>query len=153
MPNTYTQIHIHFIFAVKYREAIIKKEWKGRIHQYMTNIIQNHGHKVLQINSMPDHMHIFIGMRPDQSISELVQKVKVESSKWINEQRLCSSKFSWQVGYGAFSYAKSQVNNVIRYIQNQEMHHQKEKFLDEYRKFLTAFEIDWNELYIFKDPE
>ena len=102
---------------------------------------------------MPDHIHIFIGMRPHQSISALMQNVKTEGSKWINTQKLCPAPFEWQDGYGAFSYAKSQVADVVRYIQNQEIHHQKETFLDEYRKFLTAFEIEWREKYIFKDPE
>ncbi len=152
MPNTYTQIHIQFVFAVKYRAALIGKEWKERLHQYMTGIFQGNNHKMLQINSMPDHIHIFIGMRPHQSISSLMQNVKTESSKWVKEQNLCHS-FAWQEGYGAFSYAKSQVPDVIRYIQNQEQHHQKENFLDEYRKFLRAFEIQWDERYIFKELE
>jgi REP element-mobilizing transposase RayT len=153
MPNTYTQIHIEFVFAPKYRSALINKEWKERLHQYMTGIFQNNKHKMLQINSMPDHIHIFIGMRPHQSISSLMQIVKVETCKWINDNKLCTSRFAWQEGYGAFSYAKSQVDDVIRYIQNQEIHHMKENFLDEYRKFLSAFEIEWEEKYIFKELE
>ena len=108
---------------------------------------------MLQINSMPDHIHIFIGMRPHQSISSLIQIVKTESSKWLKAQNLCSHSFAWQEGYGAFSYAKSQVADVIRYVQNQEIHHRKETFLDEYRKFLTAFGIEWDEQYIFKELE
>ena len=152
MPNTYTQIHIQFVFAVKYRAALIGKEWKERLHQYMTGIFQGNNHKMLQINSMPDHIHIFIGMRPHQSISSLMQNVKTESSKWIKEQNL-SHSFAWQEGYCAFSYTKSQVPDVIRYIQNQEIHHQKETFLNEYRKFLTEFEIEWDERYIFKELE
>jgi len=102
---------------------------------------------------MPDHIHIFAGMRPHQSIASLIQNVKTESSKWINTQNLCSRFFAWQEGYGAFSYAKSQVPVVIRYIQNQEIHHRKETFLDEYKTFLKAFGIDWDEQYIFKEPE
>lgn len=152
MANSYTQIHIQFVFAVKYRQAFIGKEWKERLHQYMTGIFQANKHKMLQINSMPDHVHIFIGLRPDQSISSLIQSVKTESSKWIKEQKL-SSAFAWQEGYGAFSYSKSQVDDVIRYIQNQEIHHKKETFLDEYRKFLKSFEIEWEEQYIFKELE
>ena len=152
MPNTYTQIHIQFVFAVKYRAALIGKEWKERLHQYMTGIFHGNNHKMLQINSMPDHIHIFIGMRPHQSISSLMQNVKTESSKWVKEQNL-SHSFAWQEGYGAFSYAKSQVPDVIRYIQNQELNHQKENFLNEYRKFLIAFEIEWDERYIFKELE
>jgi putative transposase len=153
MANTYTQIHIQFVFAVKYRQALIHPEWKERLHQYVTGIFQRHQHKMLQINSMPDHIHIFIGMRPDQSVSSLVQLVKSESSKWIKEQNFCSSPFAWQEGYGAFSYAKSQVLNVTRYIQNQEIYHQKESFLNEYRKYLKAFEIEWDNRYIFKELE
>ena len=153
MANSYTQIHIQFVFAVKYRATLIRKEWKERLHQYITGIFQQNKHKMLQINSMPDHIHIFIGMRPHQSISSLVQNVKTESSKWIKAQGFCKFPFEWQNGYGAFSYAKSQVPNVIRYIQSQEIHHRKETFLDEYRKFLTAFEIEWEDRYIFKELE
>jgi putative transposase len=152
MANTYTQLHIQLVFAVKFRVALIQKEWKDRLHQYITGIFQNNEHKMLQINSMPDHIHIFIGMRPNQSLSSLVQNVKTESSKWIKENKLCKS-FAWQEGFGAFSYSKSHVPEVIRYIQNQEVHHKKESFLNEYRRLLKAFEIDYNEKYIFKEPE
>lgn len=153
MPNTYTQIHIQYVFAVKYRKALISKIWKDELHKYITGIVQNHGHKMLQINSLPDHIHIFLGIRPHQSISELAQKIKTESNLWIKEKNFCDFRFHWQEGFGAFSYSKSHVDDVIRYIQNQEKHHQKEGFLDEYRRLLTAFEIEWNEKYIFKEPE
>src|SRR6187431_2542965 len=145
MANTYTQLHIQLVFAVKYRAALIQKEWKERLHQYITGIFQYNKHKMLQINSMPDHIHILIGMRPHQSISSLIQNVKTESSKWINTERFCPKHFAWQDGYAAFSYSKSQVPDVVRYIQDQEAHHKKETFLDEYKKFLKAFEIDWDE--------
>ncbi len=151
MANTYTQLHIQFVFAVKYRKALIAKEWKERLHQYITGIIQSNNHKMLSINSMPDHIHIFIGMRPTQSISSLIQNVKTETSKWIKEQRL-SLDFAWQEGYGAFSYSRSHVPNVIRYIQNQEEHHKKETFLEEYLKILKAFEVEYDEQYVFIDP-
>ncbi len=151
MPNTYTQIHIQFVFAVKYRQALIHSSWKGRLHQYITGIFQNNQHKMLQINSMPDHTHILVGLRPHQSISSVVQNVKTESSKWIKEQGL-SSSFAWQEGYGAFSYSKSHIPDVIRYIQNQEEHHVKQSFLDEYKYFLKVFDIDFNEQFIFKEP-
>ena len=153
MANSYTQVHIQFVFAVKYRAALIDSEWKERLHQYITGIFQGNKHKMLQINSMPDHIHIFIGMRPHQSMSSLIQNVKTESSKWVKEQNLCLYPFAWQEGYGAFSYAKSQVDDVIRYIQNQETHHRKETFLNEYKKFLTVFDIEWDERYIFKELE
>jgi REP element-mobilizing transposase RayT len=153
MPNTYIQIHIQFVFAVKFRTALIADDWKQRLHQYITGIFQENTHKMLQINSMPDHIHIFIGMRPHQSISALIQNEKAESSKWIKLQNFCSQPFAWQEGYGAFSYSKSQVPNVIRYIKNQELHHKNLTFLDEYKKFLTLFEVEWDEQYLFKEPE
>ncbi|MBI3718437.1 MAG: IS200/IS605 family transposase [Sphingobacteriales bacterium] len=153
MPNTYTQLHIQFVFAVKYRAALIHPGWKERLHQYITGIIQQNEHKLLQINSMPDHIHIFIGMRPNQSVSSLIQNIKTETTKWIKENKFCTSPFAWQEGYGAFSYSKSHVLNVIHYIQNQEQHHQKKTFLEEYVEFLKAFEIDYDERYIFTEPE
>ncbi|HVX27742.1 MAG TPA: IS200/IS605 family transposase [Parafilimonas sp.] len=152
MPNTFTQLHIQLIFAVRFRNALIKKEWNERLHQYITGIFQANNHKMIQINSMPDHVHILIGLRPHQSISSIVQNVKAESSKWIKAEKL-SSSFAWQEGYGAFSYSKSHLQNVIRYIQNQEAHHAKQTFLDEYRRFLKAFAIEYDEQYIFKEPE
>jgi putative transposase len=151
MANTYTQLHIQLVFAVKYRAALIQKEWKERLHQYITGIFQQNEHKMLQINSMPDHIHTFIGMRPHQSISSLVQNVKSESSKWIKENKFCRSAFTWQEGFGAFSYSKTHVPDVIRYIQNQEAHHKEETFVDEYKKVLKAFEIVYDERYIFKE--
>jgi putative transposase len=153
MANTYTQLQIQLVFAVKYRAALIQKVWNGRLHQYITGIVQKNEHKMLQINSIPDHIHIFVGMRPHQSISTLVQNVKAESSKWIKDNDFCKSSFAWQNGFGAFSYSNSHVNRVIRYIQNQEAHHKKETFLDEYKRLLKAFEIEYNEQYIFKEPE
>ena len=150
MANSYTQIHIHIIFAVKYRNACIEKTWKDRLYQYIIGIFQANNHKVLQINGVSDRIHILIGLRPHQAISSLVQNVKSESTKWIKQNKLCKSPFSWQEGYGAFSNSKSQIPNVAKYIANQEEHHKKSSFLEEYKKFLTAFEIDWQEAYIFK---
>ncbi|MCE7058014.1 IS200/IS605 family transposase [Algoriphagus sp. AGSA1] len=151
MPNTYTQIHIHLIFAVKFRKSQIQPSWKERLHQYLTGMIQANKHKVLQIESMPDHIHILFGMRPDQSLSSLIQNVKTESSKWINANKLSSSKFHWQDGFGAFSYSKSQLPQVIRYIQNQEEHHSKKTFNEEYKSILDAFDLEWDEKYIFHE--
>jgi putative transposase len=152
MANTYTQLHIQFVFAVKYRRALIGNEWKNNLYQYITGIFQQNGHKMLQINGMPDHIHILIGLRPVQSISAIIQNVKTESTKFIKDNGFCNS-FAWQEGYGAFSYSKKDVPHVIHYIQNQEEHHKKESFLDEYRNFLTVYEIDFEEQYIFKEPE
>ena len=152
MPNTYTQLYIQFVFAVKFRAALIKADWKERLLKYITGIFQANNHKMIQINCMPDHIHIFIGMSPHQSISSLIQNVKTESSKWINDQGFCSGKFAWQEGYGAFSYSKRHIQQVIQYIQNQEQHHKKKTFLEEYKLFLKMFEIKYEENYIFKEP-
>jgi REP element-mobilizing transposase RayT len=153
MANTYTQLHIQFVFAVKYRAALIADKWRERLHQYATGIFQANGHKMLQINSMSDHIHILGGMRPHQSISSLVQNVKTETSKWIKTHGFCSSPFSWQEGFGAFSYCKSHVPDVIRYIQNQQVHHFTQTFLEEYTQLLKEFEVEYDEQYIFKELE
>ena len=151
MANTYTQLHIQFVFAVKYRASLIERSWKERLHEYITGIFQKSQHKMLQINSMPDHIHILIGYRPIQSVSSLIQNVKSESTQWINDHRLAAGRFAWQDGYGAFSYSKSHVQRVIRYIQQQEEHHKKQTFLKEYVATLKAFEIEYDERYIFKE--
>ena len=152
MANTFTQLHLHFVFGVKFREAVIQSSWKERLHQYITAIIQNHRHKLLQINSMPDHIHILIGYNPNQSVSSLIQLIKSESTKWINSQRFVRGCFAWQEGFGAFSYSRSQVQEVIRYIQQQEEHHKKVTFQEEYRAFLKAFDVEFDERFIFKEP-
>jgi len=150
MPNTYTQIHIHAIFAVQNRLSLISKPWEQRLYQYITGIIQNHGHKLLAINGMPDHIHVLFGMRPTQSLSDLMRDVKGDSSLWINENKFVAGKFSWQEGYGAFSYSKSQIHAVATYIENQEQHHKKKTFIEEYTKILQDFKIEFDEKYIFK---
>lgn len=153
MPNTYTQIHIQAIFAVRFRNAVIQKEWKDELYKYITGIAQSYNHKLLAINGMPDHLHIFFGMRPTQSLSDLMQDIKGGSSQWINNQKFLNSRFEWQQGFGALSYSKSQASNVIAYIHNQEEHHKKHTFLNEYKDFLKIFGIDYDDRYIFKDLE
>ena len=153
MANTYTQIHIQAIFAVQNRDCIIRKSWKDELYRYISGIIQNHTHKVLAINGMPDHLHVFFGMRPTQSLSNLMQDIKGDSSKWINQKGYSGGRFSWQEGFGAFSYSKSDVNRVIDYIKMQENHHRKKTFIEEYHDFLEKFEIDFDERYIFKPIE
>lgn len=153
MANTFTQLHIQLIFAVQNRTSLIDKFWKDRLYADMTGIIQNNGHKLLIINGMPDHVHILIGFRTTQALSELVQVVKRDSSKWINENKLVRGKFSWQEGFGAFSYSHSHLSNVMEYIKNQKEHHKKLTFLEEYMAFLEKFEIEFDEKYIFKDIE
>ena len=153
MANTYTQIHLHCIFAVKYRLALITNTWKERLHQYITGIVQNQNHKMISINSMPDHLHMLIGMRPVQSLSDLMQAVKGDSSEWINNKHFTPAPFQWQGGYGAFSYERKKIPTVAAYIENQEEHHRKKTFLEEYKEFLVNFEVNYDERYIFKLPE
>lgn len=153
MANTYTQIHIHTIFAVKYRLGLIRQEWKQDLYKYIIGIIQNHQHKLLAINGMPDHVHVLFGMRPTQSLSDLMQDIKGSSSKWINTNHLARGRFEWQQGFGAFSYNRSQIDPVIQYIEQQETHHQTKTFMEEYKDFLEQFMVDYDERYLFKDPE
>ena len=153
MANTFTQIHLHLVFATKNRNAQIEESWEKRLYEYIIAIIQNNGHKVLAINGMPDHIHLLIGHKPNQSLSELVQKVKSSSIKWINESRLTNFYFAWQEGYAAFSYSKSQLPHVINYIENQKVHHQKTTFLEEYQKILSQFEKAFDPKYIFEVPK
>ncbi|KIQ17333.1 transposase [Flavobacterium sp. MEB061] len=151
MANTYTQIHIHFVFAVKFRQAIISNDWKDELYKYIAGIIKSNNHKLLAINGVADHIHILVGIRPAQSISDLMKHIKQDSSKWINKNNFLKNHFEWQEGYGAFSYSKSQLNAVVNYIQNQELHHQKKTFREEYIDFLDKFEIDYDERFIFKE--
>jgi len=153
MANTYTQIYIHFVFAVRFRKAQIHPEWEVKLHKYITGIVQNKGHKMLAINGMPDHLHLFIGYQPNESISELIKVVKTESTKWVIQKKLVHAPFSWQEGYGAFSHSRSQVDHVCKYIQNQKQHHLKKSFYIEYIEMLKRYDIPYDERYIFKDLE
>jgi len=153
MPNTYTQIHIQCVAAVKYRRSLIEPEWKETLHKYITGIVQNNGHKMIAINSMPDHLHFMFGFRPNQALSDLMMMVKGDSSEWLNEQKMCKSYFRWQEGFGAFSYSKSQIPIVANYIHNQEEHHRKKTFLEEYQELLDEFGIEYDPKYIFKPLE
>lgn len=150
MANTYTQIHIQTVFAVQNRQSLIDDVWKDELYKYITVIIQNNDHKVLQINGMPDHVHCLFGLRPVQALSDLMKQVKQDSSKWINQNNLAKGKFSWQEGFGAFSYSKSQLPRVIKYIQNQQKHHKIKTFREEYLALLEAHGADYDERYIFK---
>lgn len=151
MSNTYTQIHIQTVFAVKFREALISSEWNERLYQYMTSIINDQGHKTLAIGGVANHVHLLFGFRPTQSLSSLMLRVKRETSEWINKERLTNFRFQWQNGYGAFSYSKSHVPRVIRYILNQEAHHAQKSFREEYLEILRKNEIEFDERFIFED--
>jgi REP-associated tyrosine transposase len=147
--GTYSQIYIQTVFAVKYRACLIQPEWKERLHQYITGIIQERGNKLLSIYAMPDHIHVFFGLRPSQCIADLMRDVKAFSSKWINDQRFLTTRFEWQEGYGAFSYSRQQISQVITYIEGQELHHRKISFRDEFRQLLKEFDIAYDEKYVF----
>ena len=153
MSNTYTQIHIQIIFAVKYRIAMIDTVWKDDLYKYISGIIQTQNHKLIIIGGVADHIHILLGYRPNQSLSDLVQDIKGSSSKWINEKKFFRTKFAWQEGYGAFSYSHSHLSKVINYIKNQEKHHKKVTFIDEYKSFLKSFNVTFDERFILKEPE
>jgi putative transposase len=152
MANTYSQIYLHFVFAVKFRDACIHNSWKTNLYKYITGIIRNNGHTLITINGMPDHVHVFIGFLPKQSISDLMQDVKGASSKWVNDNKLVKGRFAWQEGYGVFSYGRSQIKDVIDYIENQEEHHSKRSFKEEYCEFLKKYDIQFEEKYTFSDP-
>ncbi len=149
MANTYSQIYIHIVFTVKYREQLIKKEHREALHKYIAGIISKRQQKLLAIFAMPDHVHILVGLTPDKSISDLVRDIKSASSKFISENNWVKGKFEWQKGYGAFSYSKSQIDNVISYIKNQQEHHKRGSFKEEYLKILNKFEVDYDEKYLF----
>jgi REP element-mobilizing transposase RayT len=152
MANSYTQMHIQFVFAVKYRLGMIQSSWKDELYKYISGIVQQNNHKMIIVNGMPDHIHLLVGMRPTQSVSDLLQDIRGSSSKWINEKNYIAHKFAWQEGYGAFSYGRSQLNDVIKYIENQEEHHRKKSFREEYLQFLEKFEVEYDKKYIFGEP-
>ena len=150
MANTYTQCYFHLVFAVKNRDALIKKEWKDEMEMYITGIAQNHRHKMLAIGSMPDHIHILIGYNVNELIPDLVEEIKTSSNAWIRERRLSKFKFQWQKGYGAFTYSHSQIDRVIKYILSQERHHKKRPFKEEYLEMLEKNEIIYGNEYLFE---
>tara|TARA_R100000951_G_scaffold105116_1_gene98711 strand:- start:212 stop:673 length:462 start_codon:yes stop_codon:yes gene_type:complete len=153
MANSYTQIHLQLILAVRSRKGIINPSWEKELYRYISGITERNNHKLLAINGVPDHLHILIGMRPNQSVSELMQQIKANSSKWINQKGFVPGRFEWQSGYSAFSYDRTAINNVIRYIENQKEHHGVTTFKDEYTRLLKEHNIDYDEKYIFKDLE
>ena len=150
MPNTYSQIYIQIVFAVNGRENLISKIHREELHKYITGIVQNRGQKMLSIFCMPDHVHLLVEIKPSITISDLVRDIKAGSSNFINQQYYVNGKFNWQEGFGAFSYSKSQIDTVIKYILSQEEHHKKTTFREEYFDFLEKFEIDYDEKYLFE---
>lgn len=151
MANTYTKISIQFVFAVKYRQAIIIPQIKDEIYSYIAGILRNKEQKVLAINGTSDHIHLFVGYKPRFDMTELMRDIKSDSSIFINKKKLTRCHFEWQDGYGAFSYSPWDKDKIINYIRNQEEHHKKVKFLTEYRRMLEEFNIDYDDRYIFHE--
>lgn len=150
MADTFSQIYIQIVFAVKGRENLIDLKWEDELYKYITGIVTNKGQKLLAINGMPDHIHILIGLKPSCCLSDLVREIKKSSNEFINHNKLSKFRFNWQEGFGAFSYSQSNLSQVIKYIQNQKTHHQKNSFKDEYLEFLQKFEINYEEKYLFE---
>jgi REP element-mobilizing transposase RayT len=153
MANAYTKIQIHIVFAVKYRRALIHSSWEEKLHRYITGIIQQRGHRMLAINGMSDHIHIYIGFKPVEDLSKLVMEIKKASNAYIVENKLSPYKFAWQEGYGAFSYSESQSETVINYILRQKEHHSGKSFKKEYIEMLDNFKVEYDLKYILQEPE
>jgi putative transposase len=150
MANTYSQCYFHLVFAVKNRDALIQKKWKNELEMYITGITRNHGHKMLAIGSMPDHIHMLIGYNINYLIPDLVEEIKTSSNKWIRENRFSKYRFEWQKGYGAFTNSRSQMDSVINYILSQEDHHTKKLFRDEYLEMLEENDVAFENEYVFE---
>ena len=153
MANTFSQIYIQTVFAVSGRLSLITQDFKEELYKYITGIVRKQDQKLISINGMADHLHILIGLRPAMALADLVRDIKSDSSEWINKRKLARGKFGWQEGYGAFSYGHSQLDTIIRYIQNQEKHHRRRSFKDEYLALLRKFEIEFKEKYVFEFME
>ena len=153
MANTYTQIYIQVVFAVQGRQNVIRPERKEELHKYITGIITRQGQKLLAVHCLPDHTHILIGLKPGMALSDLVREIKTGATNHINENRWVAGRFAWQEGFGAFSYSHSQLTDVIRYIQNQEQHHAKKGFREEYLEFLKKFNVTHDDRYLFQPIE
>lgn len=149
MPDTYSQIYIQIVFAVKNRRALIDPTWDTELYKYITGIIQNKGQKVFAINGVQDHIHIFIGMKPSCCLSDLVREIKKSSNSYIKENKFTPYKFEWQNGFGAFSYSQAHISNVCNYIERQKEHHKKKQFKQEYKKFLKEYEVEYKDEYLF----
>jgi len=150
MPNTYSQMYVQIVFTVKGRQNLIAKTHREELHKYITGIVQQREQKLLAIFCMPDHIHLLIGLKPNIAVSDLVRDIKAGSSNFIKDQKWIAGKFCWQTGFGAFTYSKSHMDRVIKYILNQEEHHHKKTFQEEYLDFLKEYEIAYDEKYLFE---
>lgn len=150
MPNTFSQIYLQFVFAVKGRQSLIPKQHKEELHKYMTALAQARKAKMLAVHCMPDHVHLFVGFKPAVLISDFVKEIKVQSNEFIKEKKWVNGHFAWQEGYGVFSYGHSQIDRVCKYVLNQEEHHKKKTFREEYLEFLERFAVPFEEQYLFE---
>ena len=150
MSGTFSQIYIQIVFAVKGRQNLIGTSWKEELNKYISGIIPGKEQKSIIVNGVSDHIHTFVGLRPSMAVSDLVREIKNNSTNFINEKKFVNGKFSWQEGFGAFSYSHSHISNVYNYILNQEEHHKKKSFREEYLGLLNKFEIKYNEKYLFE---
>ena len=150
MAGTYSRIHIQIVFAVKGRDNLLLKPWREEVFKYMAGIINEKGQKSIIVNGVTDHVHVFVGLKPSVALADLVREVKNNSSNFINKKRFVQGRFSWQEGYGAFSYSYSQLDTVYKYILHQEEHHREKTFKEEYLEFLRKFEIEHDEKYLFE---
>jgi REP element-mobilizing transposase RayT len=149
MAGTFSQVYIQIVFAVRRRQNLIQAKWKDDLYKYISGIIKNKGQKSIIVNGMPDHVHVFVGLKPSMAILDLVRDIKNNSSGFINDNKLVDEKFLWQEGYKAFSYGHSQIESVYNYILNQEAHHTKKTFKEEYHELLEKFNIDYEEQHLF----
>lgn len=149
MANTYTQCYFHLVFAVKNRNALIKKEWKNDLEKYITGIVQNHHHKLLAIGTMPDHIHIYLGYNVNHLIPDLVEEIKTSGNKWIRDNHLSKFRFEWQKGYGAFTHPRSHLDKIVKYVLTQEENHRKKSFREEYLNILKQHEVEFKDEYVF----
>ena len=150
MPGTFSQLYVQYVFAVKGRQNLIKQLFENEVYSYIAGIIRNKGQKPLAVNGMPDHIHVLVGLKPVMKISDLIRDIKNNSTNFINEKGWLKQKFSWQEGYGAFSYSESNYGTVIDYIKNQKQHHEKRSFQQEYTLLLKKFHIEFDEKYLFE---
>ncbi len=151
MANTYSQIYVQIVFAVKYRKAVLDKAWRSQVFGVMGNLINETNCKTIIVNGVEDHVHCFVGLKPATSVSELMKIVKAKSSKYINDHSLTRERFEWQTGFGVFSYSQIDIERVFKYIQNQEEHHRSKKFMEEYLELLKEYQVEYDEQYLFED--
>jgi putative transposase len=149
MADVFSQIYIHTVFAVKNRQALIRPDWEEELYKYITGIVQNRGNKMLAIGGMPDHIHIFIGMKPAETLSDMVREIKKSTHQFVKEKRLSKFEFAWQEGYGAFSYSLSHIDAVCKYVLNQKEHHQIRTFEEEFLKILQDYKIEMGKKQVF----